>query len=386
MATRAMTAADRQYVCPRETHAISHSVHLARMAAYYPKCRDCPFREETGQLAPTLPPRKSSDVNGSKSRSLFTPEGVRGRHLNELDRATVANITAAFASLLWDKASLPARPTVVVGYDQRPSSPDLVAGVTAALRQMGCAIVDIGPATSPLLAMAAHDLQTDGGLLVNGAGCDPGWTGLDFFGPDGLLIGNHNEPDSEISLTAIETRMKSPINRPTRSAGSFRAVRNWDRYEAGIREEFHALRPLHVIVGVATPILGRIVRNLFESLPCGLTVVPLPVRARSVTDRDDADVERIAVAVRDTTADLGFLIDDCGQRCGVIDETGRLISPAALSPLLDGVIETVASGRYWFQREIPTCDAFLTMAATLSALSHSDAGLSDVIAGSAIAA
>ncbi len=39
------------YLCPGETHPISRAVHLARLAAFYPKCRTCEHRRDSGQIA-----------------------------------------------------------------------------------------------------------------------------------------------------------------------------------------------------------------------------------------------------------------------------------------------------------------------------------------------
>ncbi|HSG72864.1 MAG TPA: hypothetical protein VLA12_20795, partial [Planctomycetaceae bacterium] len=38
------------YFCPGEELPVSWSVHLARLAAFYPKCFECPLRHQTGHL------------------------------------------------------------------------------------------------------------------------------------------------------------------------------------------------------------------------------------------------------------------------------------------------------------------------------------------------
>ena len=94
---------ETQYVCPGETHAISRAVHLSRLAAFYPKCRECSHRQELGQLPqPQFEETDSSQPRNSE-RSLFTLEGVRGVYLNELTRRKAGELSAAFASLLWNR-------------------------------------------------------------------------------------------------------------------------------------------------------------------------------------------------------------------------------------------------------------------------------------------
>src|SRR3990172_4108806 len=135
-------ATAKLYVCPGETHPISRAVHLSRLAAFFPSCRECPFRTDTGQLPAQIVQRVQNTEKRVERKSLFTAEGVRGVHRNELTRAKAASLAAALGAILWedalvpdraeplDRPSRPARPTIVVGYDERPSSPPILTGVT----------------------------------------------------------------------------------------------------------------------------------------------------------------------------------------------------------------------------------------------------------------
>ena len=84
------------YVCPGDTHPISRAVHLSRLAAYFPGCRECPFRTETGQLPTRVVERVQHTTKQRVERkTLFTTEGVRGVHRNELSRAKVGAMAGA---------------------------------------------------------------------------------------------------------------------------------------------------------------------------------------------------------------------------------------------------------------------------------------------------
>ena len=246
-------AADRLSICPGDRHPISRAVHLSRLAAFYPACRDCPFRHETGQLPRQIVEQLQSAERRIERPSLFTDEGVRGVYLNELNRTRAANIAAAFAALLWDEAPLvgrgpPARitspgspettttdektpirggrrlrPAVVVGRDTRPASPDIHAGVTAGLRRMGCQVIDIGLATKPCFWFAVEHLQASAGILVTGAGCDPSWIGLDFAGRGALPLSKTAAARAAASawtLDRLEARLDEPCSRIRTMAGS----------------------------------------------------------------------------------------------------------------------------------------------------------------------
>ena len=141
-----------QYRCPGEAHTISRSVHLARLAAFFPKCRHCQYRHDTGQISPTVV-EQIQDVQRQRSpqRSLFQADGVRGVFLNEITPAVAGRIAGSLASLFWEdvpltamtaaqRAKSPKRsgPMLVIGYDERTSSPALFAAVADSLRMMGC--------------------------------------------------------------------------------------------------------------------------------------------------------------------------------------------------------------------------------------------------------
>ncbi|MEX0702348.1 MAG: hypothetical protein WD069_09660 [Planctomycetales bacterium] len=423
-----------QYICPGETHPISRSVHLARLAAFFPACRDCPLRTDAGQLSGETRQWLESTRRRVPRPSLFTDEGVRGVHLNELTRPRAAKIAAAFAHLLWDDFPLAsaggsaargvrrAGPAIVVGHDERPSAPDLVTGVISSLRRMSCRVIDIRLATVPAFRFAIDHLQAAGGIFVTGSGCDPSWIGLDFVRAGGRPLSRGD------GLERLEEASNSAHSRPTRHGGTYRTFQAGVPYEAGLWKHFHALRPLRIACGSPLASQRKLLARLFERLPCALTALALPVRRRDVYDADDADVRRVAARVRDESAHLGLVIDDDGQRCGFLDETGELVPPRSIARLIaevtlsesagrrvaiegdlpDSLRESIAqlggepidagrtqsemwralaagavygggdAGRHWFNEPSPTSDAVLALARVLQALSRGDAPFSAV--------
>jgi hypothetical protein len=88
------------YRCPGEEYDITRSVHLSRLAVSYAKCRHCPHAPGASAAIETM----LIELPGSalSETPLFTSEGIRGRYLNDLNRATAAGIAGALASWLWD--------------------------------------------------------------------------------------------------------------------------------------------------------------------------------------------------------------------------------------------------------------------------------------------
>ncbi len=429
-------ATEKLYVCPGDTHPISRAVHLSRLAAYFPGCRDCPLRSDTGQLPAKIIERVQNTVKRVERKSLFTTEGVRGVHRNELTRAKAASVATAFAGLLWEEAIVanetevsdrptrPARPSVIVGYDERPSSPDIVTGVTAALRRMGCQVIDIALSTKPCLWFTVDHLQAAGGVFITGSGCEPSWTGLDFIGRAVRPLSHGG------GLSRLEQRLREPAGRQTRHAGPHRAFQAFVPYEASLWKHFHALRPLKIGFACPSRLVRRTLERTFANLPCRLIPVNIPDRLRDLSDPKDADATRMGDGVRGARADLGVIIGDDGQSCAFFDEHGRLIPQSRITELVAAVTLNLHPGRLvaiehaafdslkpviekrggecidagetlelmsnairdqraifgggtgprmWFGDTFPTCDAVLSIAKVLEALSQSDAPFSEVV-------
>ena len=273
---------EKQYTCPGETHPISRSVHLSRLASFFPNCRDCPFRTDTGHLPPHTIARLQNAERRGERKSLFTDEGVRGIYLNELSRKQAHLIAAALAGVLWEQKPLRGRspsggsvagrslPTVLVGHDDRPASPDLIAGVTAALRRMGCQVVDIGLASKPCFWFAGDHLPIHAGIYVNGAGCPPAGMALDFVGKNGRPISRVSRFHSgtqNLTLNRIEAAVRDPYDRATRHAGPYRTFRASVPYEAGLWKHFQGLKPLRICLGSGSSLVKQTLSRIYETLP-----------------------------------------------------------------------------------------------------------------------
>jgi phosphomannomutase len=386
---------------------------------------------------------------------LFTLEGVRGVYLNDLNRQKASELASAFASLLWDSLPLTGRsdlrdasskrpirrsgPVVVVGFDERPSSPDIVTGVAAALRRMSCQVVDISQTSPPCFRFAVAHLQAAGGVLITGHGCEPSWTGLDFVGKQGRPISvagrragksdDLNAPRT-ISLDDIQERCEQGAVRPLRNGGMQRVFPASVPYLAGLWQHFHALRPLRVAIACPVRFVRETLDALFAKLPVTLNWVEIPQRVRDLLNSDDSDVERLRTAVLHQSADFGFLIDDDGANVAVLDEIGDLLAPADLLSLLAEVMAAEqpggaividnaarerlqphiasrnrrcwlggwtqsdmwqslrsdvaicgggATGRIWLRESAPATDAILTLAQLLRCLSRNDSPLSRLL-------
>ena len=436
------------YTCPGELYSIPREIHLARLAAYYSKCRDCEHRFDSDRVYFKRDEPKSVSERPATRTTLVSEEGVRGVYLNELDRNRALLWGEAIAALLWEEqpmmamgkppeeeqvflavsavGSRPAAfqsPTVVVGFDERPSSPDIVTGVVLGLRRMGCSVIDLGQTMLPTLAFHVFSKDANGGLFVTGAGCNPSWTGFD-------ILKKGAGPISLSGLQQIEQFVKNGVGRQTRQIGAHRPYQGQAEYEASLESGFHALRPLKIVCGTSTRMLPRALDRLFAKLPCDLIQLALPTRQRNLFDPRDVDLVRVATKVVEGQFHLGLIIDDDGRHSAFITDKGRLVTPREIARLLievalrehhagqfilstcwlaearkwlegreaiaidggeaaseivarlterEALMALSADGRVWYRQTFAACDALLVLAGILQALSLSDAPFSDVV-------
>jgi phosphomannomutase len=364
------------YFCPGEELPISWSVHLARLAAFYPPCLECPLRHQTGHLPWRELESPGETARPSRRTSLISECGIRGVYLNELNRFHAAGYVNSFVRWLAD-ASRDRTPgnalSLAVGYQEHPSSPDLSVGVVNALRASGVRIVDVGLTVGPLISQAIAECGLDGGVLVTGSGCHPAWIGLDFLVEMGRPL---NDP---AALSSIEAGRDAPTYRLRDGQGGYRTFDPAPSHFADLSSRFHALRPLRVAVATPIGFVAELLERLFEPLPCSLEPVALPRRKRELQNPGDSDLQKLGEAVRAAACHLGFLIDDDARSAAVLDERGELVPFSQWSRLLGNSLPEIdtRSERIWETAPLLRCDAVLTLAHLLTILSHSDRELSE---------
>ncbi len=195
------------YFCPGESSPVSQSVHLGRLAAGWPGCDRCPRRVTDGEANHRA---RLAPVRAVTARVATTPAtrirrtafGVRGEYLNQIDRTCAAQFAAIFSTHLTAlqmdavthdlddeplvrheiRSRAAGQISIVAGLDGRRHSPDIFAGVVSAIVQNGCHVIDIGRCSTASLQECVRSLPNAcAALMVTGAGCSTGHTGLDVF-------------------------------------------------------------------------------------------------------------------------------------------------------------------------------------------------------------
>ncbi len=263
-------------------------------------------------------------------REIFRAYDIRGRALGAdavLTPDLAFRIALAYAELV-DSAE-----RVVVGGDQRPTTPGLQQAAIAGLLDAGLDVVDIGRAPSPLVYWAVARLTQErptAGLVITASHNLPEDNGIKLLHTDAMPL----SPE-EIQAVADRVASGAPVaaRQGERSLWSPRPT-----YVRSLAESFRLRRPLRVAVdpgnGVATVTAGPALR----AIGCDVIAInddPEETEPPHPADpQHAANVAQLAQFVADSGADLGFAFDGDGDRLGLVDGRGRRAAPDQVLALL----------------------------------------------------
>ena len=157
--------------------------------------------------------------------NIFRQYDIRGIVGEELSEQMVYDIARAFAAYAIRKE----QNTILLGHDNRESSPALSKIMIEALVCSGCTVIDLGMVITPVFYYAARYLDIQAGIMITASHNPPEYNGCK------LLLG-----DSTIYGEQIQD-IKHIIDRQnyfTGPRGSVKAVDISDAYTRMINEKF----------------------------------------------------------------------------------------------------------------------------------------------------
>lgn len=280
-------------------------MHFGRLAQYYPACRTCPHFPSAAGLSPRRTRRLAELRSRAAPRPLFGAEGAGGTWLNHIQPATVHKLGQAFG--LWLRENQPGqatgRPLAVMAGDGRALAAELLAALGEGLRWADCQVIEAGAATAACVTLAVERLGAAGGVLVANPTFKADEVRLYFFDSQGLPLA------ARAGLDGLEALFLAKASRPARRSGTLTRAEIEEDYLRKLAPWYHGLRPLRIVLAVASPAPGQLLARLLAPTACCL----LHCRVGA---------EQFGVQVRRQRAHLGVRIDGNGERCEVFNETG----------------------------------------------------------------
>ncbi len=260
--------------------------------------------------------------------NIFRAYDIRGTYPDEINENVAYLIGRAFVYFLKKK-----KPTIVVGQDNRISSPILFQGLTRGLLDGGAKIFDIGLVTTPMLYFACAHYKYDGGIQISASHNPPQYNGF-------KLVRERAIPISSKSGLREILRLTNKTDQRVKKGSIIKKNVLEDYLNFNFRNFKKEFRSLKIVIdtanaagGILIPHLKKRLRiySLFEKLDGSFpNHSPDPLKKENL--------KFLQKEIKKRKADFGVAFDGDGDRICFVDEKGQIISGDLIFALLAEVI------------------------------------------------
>jgi len=279
--------------------------------------------------------------NGSDIRGVAL-EGIEGQHINLTEQAC-RDIGRGFALWLCNRAGTKKPLRVAVGRDSRLSGETLCGWLCSAMVEAGLEVTDFGMASTPAMFMSTvtEGYALDGAVMITASHLPFNRNGFKFFTKQG---GVESSDIKEIMAYAGGNETTG-LPEGTVTQGEF-----MDKYAEILAEKVRAatgeaqpLRGFHVVVDAGNGAGGFYVEKVLKPLgaetagsrflePDGSFPNHIP------NPENEAAMESIMEAVRETKAGLGVIFDTDVDRAGAVLSDGSELNRNRIIAMLAAIL------------------------------------------------
>jgi phosphoglucosamine mutase len=254
----------------------------------------------------------------------FGTDGVRGAANTELTAGFALNLGRAAAQVLSrlntnSSVASDSVDVVVIGGDTRESTPMLRAALGAGFAAEGIEVIDLGTATTPMVAFEAQRLDVMG-AMVSASHNPYGDNGIKLFAPGGVKLTDDVE-------ARIESVLES-LGDPSNSVGRLRTHDDAEGYLTHVLGflDGRDLTGIKVVLDAANGAGCSIAPRVLRAAGADVVVIAADPDGRNINDGCGAThPELVAAAVVQHGADLGVALDGDADRLIAVDGTGRVV-------------------------------------------------------------
>lgn len=249
--------------------------------------------------------------------TIFRQYDIRGIVDKDLGEVEVDRISRAFAAYAFEHGQT----QILLGYDNRHSSPRFRDIAAQALVESGLQVVDLGMVVTPIFYFASHHLNIPAGMMITASHNPSEYNGFKLLLGESTIYGEQ--------IQEIQRRAE---------AGTFRLADGGSIVPHSVNQAYHDMivekikmgpRKLKVVVDCGNGTASLFAPQILRSLGCEVLEIycdsdpdypnhhPDPVNPKNMTDLVDM--------VLDCRADLGIGLDGDGDRLGVVDAEGNMI-------------------------------------------------------------
>ena len=253
---------------------------------------------------------------------------VRGTYPDQINATLARQVGAAFVRVVGAHGT-----RIVIGHDMRPSSPELVAAFADGAMSQGADVVEIGLASTDMLYFASGFLNSPGAMFT--ASHNPAqYNGIKLCKAGAAPVGQ------ESGLAEIKEMISSGIPQWSGQRGQHTKQELLAEYANHLLTlvDCSSIRPLKIVVDAGNGMGGFTAPAVFDQINVDVTPLYFELDGsfpnHEANPIDEENLRDLQAAVKREGADLGLAFDGDADRCFVVDETGAVVSPSALTALI----------------------------------------------------
>ncbi|MCS7224619.1 MAG: phosphomannomutase/phosphoglucomutase [Armatimonadetes bacterium] len=247
---------------------------------------------------------------------IFRQYDIRGIYPDQLNEEVAFDIGRAYGT----RCRRHGIHQVVLGRDNRLSSPPLATAVKEGLMATGLMVWDIGEVATPILYFACRHWHCDGGVMITASHNPPRYNGVKLVWGKGALFG----PQIRELYEAIE---RGDLDQ---GKGQVEERDAWSEYRSWIVERIRlGSRPITAVLDCGNGTASAFAPELLKAIGCSLVELYCesdPTFPHHLPDPSKAEnLKDLQAKVLEVSADVGLAVDGDGDRLAAIDEKGNIL-------------------------------------------------------------
>jgi phosphoglucosamine mutase len=256
-------------------------------------------------------------------RRYFGTDGIRGL-ANRVITPELALKVGQAAGLIFRNGDH--RHRVLIGKDTRLSGYMIENALVAGFTSVGMDVLLTGPIPTPGVAMLAHTMRADLGVMISASHNPFDDNGIKIFGPDGFKLSD----DVELKIEAL---LDSDMSKQLASGKDLGRARRIDGVQDRYIEFAKRTLPrgitfedLRIVIDCANGAAYKVAPGALWEL--GAEVIPIGVDPDGFNINKDCgstDLDALTRKVREMRADIGIALDGDADRVLIVDELGHVV-------------------------------------------------------------
>lgn len=260
--------------------------------------------------------------------NIFRAYDIRGIYPSKINEDIAYLIGRAFVKFLKTR-----KPKIVVGRDNRLSSPQLFKALTKGITEQGADVIDIGPSTTPMLYFSVAHYNFDGGINITASHLPSEYNGF-------KLVRERAIPISE--KTGLKEIKKLAMKKTSLKRKKGKILKKdivSDYLDFNLKDfKIPLFKSLKLVIDTANAVSGILILHLKKRIPVQTYSLFEKLDGSFPNHLPDPLIKKNLIflqnEVKNKKADFGIAFDGDGDRIIFIDEKGEVISGDLITAFL----------------------------------------------------